>query len=52
MMVRYGDGAANQGQIWEAANLAALWRLPLILCIENNHYGMGTATNRSSSNDT
>ena len=47
----YGDGAANQGQIWEAANMSALWDLPMVFVIENNHYGMGTATNRSSCND-
>ena len=47
----YGDGAANQGQIWEAANMSSLWGLPMVFVIENNHYGMGTATNRSSSND-
>jgi pyruvate dehydrogenase E1 component alpha subunit len=47
----YGDGAANQGQIWESANMSKLWDLPMVFVIENNHYGMGTATNRSSCND-
>lgn len=47
----YGDGAANQGQIWESANMSKLWNLPVVFAIENNHYGMGTSTNRSSCND-